>query len=73
MLVSKNTTKSAYFTRKEVARLLGVHPSTVYRWSKAKLIPEPIVLGPNQTVWKVAEVFEWMEDCEKNRGFREVD
>ena len=65
-----NPGKPAYFTRKEVARVLGVHPSTVYRWSKAKRLPEPIVLGPNRTVWKISEVLDWMEKCEQTRGFQ---
>ena len=43
MASSLNPGKPAYFTRKEVARVLGVHPSTVYRWAKAKRLPEPIV------------------------------
>ena len=72
MASSLNPGKRAYFTRKEVARVLGVLPSPVYRWAKAKRLPEPIVLGPNRTVWKISEIVEWMESCEESRGFKKV-
>jgi len=71
MPLRHNPGKSVYCTRKEVARTLGVHPSTIYRWAKADRFPAPIRLGPNRTVWKVSEVLEWMDTLEETRGFQE--
>ena len=39
-----------YKTRKKIARLLGVHPLTVYRWAQEN--------HPNLTIWTVLDFLE---------------
>ena len=49
--------KSNFISKKEVARMLNISPSTVTRWSKTNSnFPEPFPLGPNKVVWDVREI-----------------
>ena len=62
--VSALPIKPQYLTCKQVARLLGIHPSTVRRWIDSNNLPPPIELGPNRTVWSVAEIDAWRAEKE---------
>ena len=42
--------------QREVATLFGVHPSTIWRWCKAGLIPKPVKVGRGTSRWLKAEV-----------------
>jgi excisionase family DNA binding protein len=44
----------------EVAQLLGVGRSTVLKWRKSRLIPEPVAVG-GATRWRLAELRAWVE------------
>ena len=52
----------------EVAKLLGVSTSTLYKWVKQGQFPRPIMLGPmkpkqRQTKrWVLSEVEEWVNE-----------
>lgn len=47
----------AAFVRVEtVAALYSVTPVSIWRWSKAGLIPKPRKLGPQVTAWNVGEI-----------------
>ena len=48
-----------YMTRKELARMLGIHPSTVSRWVENNDLPSPVRLGPNRTAWVRDEIEGW--------------
>ena len=48
-------------TRKEVARILNVSESTVYRWVCSGHLISPFELGPNRIVWTRTELTEWIE------------
>ncbi len=48
-------------TRKEVARILNVSESTVYRWVCSGHLISPFELGPNRIVWTRTEIIEWIE------------
>ena len=61
---------SKLITKKEVARILGVSSSTVFRWSNIGHLPKPFTLGPNRTVWDLNELNEWIENRKKHRGFK---
>ena len=56
-------------TKKEVARILGVSSSTVFRWSNSGHLLKPFLLGPNRTVWDLDELNKWIEDRKQHRGF----
>ena len=55
--------------RKDVARLLDISESTVFRWSKEGYLPAPFAFGPNRTVWLYSEILEFVEKLQANRGF----
>ena len=62
--------KSNFISKKEVARMLNISPSTVTRWSKTHShFPEPFPLGPNKVVWDVREIENYINEQKKHRGF----
>ena len=62
--------KSNFISKKEVARMLNISPSTVTRWSKTHAkFPEPFPLGPNKVVWDVREIEKYINEQKKHRGF----
>ncbi len=62
--------KSNFISKKEVARMLNISPSTVTRWSKTHShFPEPFPLGPNKVVWDVREIENYINEQKKRRGF----
>ena len=63
--------KSNFISKKEVARMLNISPSTVTRWSKTNSnFPEPFPLGPNKVVWDVREIENYINEQKKNEeGF----
>lgn len=62
-------TKPKCISKKEVARILNISESTVSRWAKSGYIPNPFQLGPNKTNWDIDEIYEWIEQKKKLRGF----
>ena len=52
---------SQIITRKEVARILNISESTVYRWVRSGHLIAPFELGPNRVVWTRTEIMEWIE------------
>ena len=61
--------KSNFITKKQVARILGVSSSTVFRWASSGYLPKPFLLGPNRTVWDLDELNKWIDERKKHRGF----
>ena len=62
-------TISRFIPKKEVARILGVSVSTVIRWSKKGLLPQPFELGPNKTMYVHDEIEVYIEKAKETRGF----
>ena len=58
-----------YISKKQVSKILGVSCSTVYRWAKEGHLIPPFQLGPNSTVWDEAELYKWIENRKKFKGF----
>jgi len=61
--------KSIYLNKKEVAIKYNMSSSTVTRWSKSGILPMPIRLGPNTTVWIEDELDQAVEEKKNKRGF----
>ena len=60
--------KSNFISKKEVARMLNISPSTVTRWSKPNSnFPEPFPLGPNKVVWDVREIENYINEQKKTK------
>ena len=61
--------KSNFISKKEVARMLNISPSTVTRWSKTNSnFPEPFPLGPNKVVWDVREIEKYINEQKNKEG-----
>ncbi len=62
--------RSIYISKKEVARILNISPSSVTRWSKENPdFPKPFLLGPNKVVWDLREIEHYINEQKKIRGF----
>ena len=62
--------KSNFISKKEVARMLNISPSTVTRWSKIHSnFPELFPLGPNKVVWDLREIEHYISERKNKEGF----
>lgn len=43
----------------ELLTMLGVARSTLWKWRRAGLFPEPVTLGPNVIAWPVEAIDRW--------------
>ncbi len=50
---------------KELSELLGVAPSTLYRWRKEHKLPKAIQLGKGFTAWRRSDIDQWLDDQTK--------
>ena len=46
----------------ELAQLLGISNTTLWRWRKRDALPRPISLGPRMVGWKVDDINLWLEN-----------
>lgn len=46
----------------EAARRLGVDRSTLWRWVRTGLMPEPVRLGPAARGWKLETLERWVAE-----------
>jgi predicted DNA-binding transcriptional regulator AlpA len=46
-------------SKREVARQLGVSPSTIYRFRLAGNFPDPVLLGTRKLRWQSEEIDQW--------------
>lgn len=47
---------SARVSDREIAQLVGVAPTTIWRWAKAGILPSPQRIGLRCTRWNLGEV-----------------
>jgi len=59
--VSKKSDVVSLIDCTEVAKLLGIGVSTVWAWTRAGRIPQPIKLGSRTTRWKTHEIQNYIE------------
>lgn len=45
---------------KEVARLLSIHWTTIWRWSRTGKMPKPVKVGKHVTGWRASEIAAWI-------------
>jgi predicted DNA-binding transcriptional regulator AlpA len=48
-----------YLRASAIAKSLGVHRSTLWRWTHAGNFPKPIQLSPDISVWRKSTVDAW--------------
>lgn len=46
----------------DVARKTGLPSSTIYRYMKEKIFPQPINLGARNVGWLLSDVENWIEE-----------
>jgi len=49
----------------ELAKFLGVAPSTIYRWLDSGKLPQPFDLGDAAVRWRKSEIEDWLEDSRR--------
>ena len=45
----------------ELAKFLGVAPSTIYRWLDTGKLPQPYEIGDAAVRWRMSEINQWLE------------
>lgn len=52
---------------KEVAKMLGISCTSLWRWRKSGIFPEPMALGKDKKMigWRESTVLNWIENQEK--------
>ena len=60
-----------FYRKCEVAKIFNISESTVVRWVKQGILPQPIRLGANRIVWCREEIVHVIDKMKKQkRGFR---
>jgi predicted DNA-binding transcriptional regulator AlpA len=54
--VTDDDSKRRYVRARTLARMLDVHPSTLWRWVSERRLPAPCKLGKGVTAWRLADV-----------------
>jgi prophage regulatory protein len=49
----------------ELAKFLGVAPSTIYRWLESGKLPKPYQLGDAAVRWRMSEIETWLEEVRR--------
>lgn len=58
------TDETIYLKDTEVAVRYKISRSTVWRWLKTGIFPDPVKIGQGVTRWKLSELEKWELDCE---------
>ena len=46
----------------QIAQMLGIDRTTLYRWIGSGHFPPPVRLGPNVSCWRASTVQEWLDE-----------
>jgi len=46
----------------ELASLLGISQTSLWRWRQKGDFPQPIALGPRMVGWRISEVEAWLDE-----------
>jgi prophage regulatory protein len=49
-----------YLRAQELAALLAVHRTTLWRWVHDGHLPHPVRLGPNTVAWDCTQIDAWL-------------
>lgn len=69
-MTSKDLLTEHWYSTEEVAKLLGVDPSSVRRWRTAPDIQGPpfIRLSSRLTIYSASDIEEWLQSCRITPG-----
>ena len=60
--------KTKLLHAREVQRACGLSKSTLYRFMRTGLFPEPLKIGPKAIRWWADEIQEWIDSRERAHG-----
>jgi len=49
-----------YIRAQELAAMLAVHRTTLWRWVHDGHLPRPVKLGPNTVAWESTQIDAWL-------------
>jgi len=59
-------TKNRLLKIADMVNQFGVSRSTIWRWRKAKIIPEPMLIGARLVAWRSIDIEQWLEKIKKD-------
>ena len=68
MSVTSSIHTRKYLRAQELATMLAVHRTTLWRWVHEGHLPRPVRLGPNTVAWDSTQIDAWLavrEDAEQ--------
>ena len=60
MSVTSSTPTRKYVRAQELATMLAVHRTTLWRWVRDGHLPRPVQLGPNTVAWNSTQIDAWL-------------
>lgn len=51
-----------FLRQKEVAELLGISTTTLWRWRRAGIMPQPMALSGQVIGWRTSVIEAWLEE-----------
>ena len=60
MSVTSSLPTRKYIRPQELATMLAVHRTTLWRWVRDGHLPRPVQLGPNTVAWDLTEIEAWL-------------
>jgi prophage regulatory protein len=60
MSVTSSIPTRKYLRAQELASMLAVHRTTLWRWVHDGHLPRPVRLGPNTVAWDFAQIDAWL-------------
>jgi len=60
-VTSTNPTRK-YIRAQELATMLAVHRTTLWRWVQDGHMPRPVQLGPNTIAWDSSQIDAWLAE-----------
>jgi len=60
MSVTSSLPSRKYIRPQELATMLAVHRTTLWRWVRDGHIPRPVRLGPNTVAWDSTQIDAWL-------------
>jgi len=65
MSVTSSTSTRKYIRAQELATMLTVHRTTLWRWVHDGHLPRPVRLGPNTVAWDSTQIDAWLAARER--------
>ena len=60
MSVTSPIPSRQYIRAQELATMLAVHRTTLWRWVHDGHLPRPVKLGPNTVAWESTQIDAWL-------------